>query len=153
MAGNPTEGLVIRTYQPSDQPGFEALVRDVHDEFGLGYDRRLDADLSCPEDHYRHVFVLAKGDRVCGTAALRAPDAGVVTLKRMYVTRSLRGGGWGGRLLETCLLVARQDGCTAVTLDTMERQGAAQRMYESAGFQMIRRARGVRFYRLSLLPS
>src|SRR5690606_6670892 len=86
MVENLSEELTIRAYQPSDQPGFEALVRDVHGEFGLRYDRRLDADLTRPEEHYSHIFVLVEGERICGTAALTAPAAGVTTLKRMYVT-------------------------------------------------------------------
>ncbi len=117
MTDSPASTPVIRGYQPSDQPGFEALVQSVHAEYELVHDPRLDRDLVCPEDHYARILVLVADGSVMGTAAL---------------TRS------------------REDGCVAVVLDTMEEQKAAQRMYERAGFDLVRTGNGVRFYRLTL---
>lgn len=128
----------IVEFRPSHQEQFAQLVDDVHAELGFAHDPVLDADLDAPTEHYRHILLLTRGRIVVGSAALTAPSAGVVTLKRMYLRPAQRKQGWGRRLLEAMIWRAEQDRCVQMQLDTTERQHAARRLYETAGFYVVR---------------
>ena len=128
----------IVEFRESYQPQLAQLVDDVHAELGFAHDPVLDGDLDAPAEHYRHVLLLVRGRIVVGSAALTAPSAGVVTLKRMYLHPAYRKQGWGRRLLEALIWRAEQDGCGLIRLDTTERQHAARRLYETAGFDLVR---------------
>lgn len=125
----------LSPYAPKDQLGFANLVMDVHAEFGFAYDPDLDADLDDPEAHYRFILLVKTQDTVVGSAALTKPRDEITTLKRMYLRPALRGQGWGLRLLEAMVERATVDGCRGIALDTTDRQDAARRLYERAGFQ------------------
>jgi GNAT superfamily N-acetyltransferase len=128
----------IVKYRPSHRRQFAELVDAVHAELGFAHDPVLDADLDAPSEHYRHILLLTKGHTVVGSAALTAPSAGVVTLKRMYLRPAQRKQGWGRRLLDALIRCAENDGCVEMRLDTTERQHAACRLYEAAGFEIVR---------------
>lgn len=133
-------------YRPQDRVGFADLANDVHAEFGFGYDPVLDADLSDPETHYRHILLIKVDDAVVGSAALTDPRRGAATVKRMYLRPELRGQGWGRRLLDAVTDLAAQDGCERVELDTNDRQPDACRLYERAGFTLLRKRGSTRYY-------
>lgn len=133
-------------YRPQDKDGFAELVIDVHTEFGFGYDPVLDVDLSDPEAHYRHILLIKVDDAVVGSAALTVPHGGSTTLKRMYLRAELRGQGWGRRLLAAATDLATQDGCERIELDTNDRQPDACRLYERAGFTLLRKRGTTRYY-------
>ncbi len=68
----------------------------------------------------------------CGGVALFEDFAEV---KRMYVREVARGRGVGQALLTRIEAEARQAGLTLLRLETGERQVAALRLYQRAGFQ------------------
>ncbi|WP_147264091.1 GNAT family N-acetyltransferase [Desertihabitans brevis] len=138
--------LRILEMTASDREGFAALVNDIHRAFGFSFDPDLDADLADPAAFYQHVWVLKDGDEVVGSAALTPPRERVMTLKRMYLHPSYRGQGWGRRLLATAIRAATAASCRAIRLDTSERQSAARRLYEAAGFELERVSNGTRYY-------
>ncbi len=76
-----------------------------------------------------------------GCAALR-PESGpphdrAGELKRLYVRPDWQGTGLGRRLLERVIAGARAAGYARLRLDTLERLGAANRLYQAAGFVEI----------------
>jgi ribosomal protein S18 acetylase RimI-like enzyme len=92
------------------------------------------------------VLVAVDGDRVLGTATLEtgrriepeddpplAPHEAHVRM--VGVEPSARGRGIGKMLMEACIREARAAGKTLITLHTTPWMKAAQRMYESMGFE------------------
>jgi len=140
----------IGPYEARDQPAFANLVMDVHAEFGFAYDPDLDADLVDPEAHYRFILLVKAQDAVVGSAALTEPRDQITTLKRMYLRPSLRGQGWGLRLLDAMIEYATLGGCHGIELDTTDRQDAARRLYERAGFKQHLRIGETIYYFKSL---
>jgi len=136
----------LSPYEPRDQQGFADLVMDVHSEFGFAYDPDLDADLDDPGAHYRFILLVKTQDTVVGSAALTEPRDKITTLKRMYLRPALRGQGWGLHLLEAMIERATAEGCQGIKLDTTDRQDAARRLYERAGFQQHHRIDGTIYY-------
>ena len=76
----------------------------------------------------------------CGCVALRPlpyaqGEDDVAELKRLYVRRDARSGGFGRRLTETAIAFARAAGYRTVKLDTLAQMDAARRLYAELGFR------------------
>jgi putative acetyltransferase len=76
-----------------------------------------------------------KGEAVVGCAALRRVDEATCEMKRVYVRPRARGENLGRRLIESILAEARAAGYSRICLDVLPEFAAAQRIYESLGFQ------------------
>lgn len=80
------------------------------------------------------VFVAREQRRAVGCGALRRHKGGVGEVKRMYTRPECQGRGVGGRILDAILAEARRGGLSRMVLETGDRQPAAWRVYERAGF-------------------
>ena len=60
---------------------------------------------------------------------------GYAELKRMYARPSVRGTGVAKTILASLEKEARTAGCTTVRIETGDRQHAAMRFYENAGYR------------------
>jgi GNAT superfamily N-acetyltransferase len=89
------------------------------------------ADFSSPGGAYLVGF--AEGVPACG-GGIRALEAGVVEIKRMYVVPRFRGGGLGRALLGALEDAARELGHRAVRLDSTL---ATWPLYLAAGYREI----------------
>jgi ribosomal protein S18 acetylase RimI-like enzyme len=86
----------------------------------------------------RGVLLLAEIEGLpAGCAGVRPLEDGICELKRVYVRTAYRGTGLGRLLTETALQTARALGYARIRLDTLPPMAAAQRLYESLGFQDI----------------
>ena len=121
---------------------YREFARD--DEGWWSYERRL-ADVS-GRATVALVLVAVEGGRVIGTATLEtgeriepeddpplAPHEAHVRM--VGVDPAARGRGIGTMLMEACIREARAAEKTLVTLHTTKWMKAAQRMYESMGFE------------------
>lgn len=91
-------------------------------------------DLLSPET----TFIVARLDgQPAGCGALRPLERGVGEIKRMYTTPWARGNGVALAVLAALEEQARRRGYSAVRLETGDRQLAALRLYERAGYQPI----------------
>lgn len=86
----------------------------------------------------RGVFLVASvdGDAVaCG--AVKRVSAGVGSLKRMWVDATLRGLGFGRRMLDALELAARELGLSTLRLETNRALSEAIGLYRSAGYAEV----------------
>lgn len=74
------------------------------------------------------------GDAI-GCVGVRPSVAGVVEMKRLYVTEGARGTGLGLALSRAAIDWAGQRGCRTVRLDTLEGMTRAIALYERLGFR------------------
>ncbi len=117
------------------------VIEGVYHEYGftwepLGYhyDVLFPEQAYAPPDHFFDVAVM-DGD-VVGTVGGEFRD-GVAEMKRLYVPKSLRGKGIGGRLLDRFVVWARSVGATRAILWSDKRFTAAHRLYQRAGFRVM----------------
>ncbi|XP_075772221.1 putative N-acetyltransferase camello isoform X3 [Pelodiscus sinensis] len=86
-------------------------------------------------------FWVAEADEcVVGTVAARPAGAqqGELMLKRLAVRKDYRRQGVATALCQAVLGFARQQGCSAVVLNSLMVQDEARAMYERAGFEKYR---------------
>ncbi|HEV8573071.1 MAG TPA: GNAT family N-acetyltransferase [Dehalococcoidia bacterium] len=79
-------------------------------------------------------WVAESGDGLVGITGIQRIDAETARLRRMRVTTSSRRKGVAQRLLDTAEHFCRHQGYRRIILDSEEKQSAAHRLYERAGF-------------------
>jgi len=116
------------------------LVFGVLREYDLEPDPECtDADLNNIEQFYFdkggafHVLEDKPGS-IIGAYGLYRIDQATCELRKMYLSRSFRGGGLGKLLLEDALAQARRMGFEKVTLETASVLIEAISLYKSYGF-------------------
>lgn len=82
-------------------------------------------------------LVVYRGETPVGCGALRLLDADTGELKRMYVSPSERGRGFGHLLVSALEAEAKALGIRRLVLETGLRQQAALALYQAAGFRQI----------------
>ena len=116
-----------------------ALIGSIFAEYGLTFDPAgYDADLTRIQTTYRDAggdfWVLENDGRVVGTVAVVPLSSAEVEIKRVYLGASLRGQGWGRRLVEHALAWARARGHRRARLWSDVKFTRAHVMYERLGF-------------------
>lgn len=108
---------------------FEALVSRIVADFLTNYDPVRERCWIAEIDgrHVGHVFLVRHPDKP-GTAKLRL----------LYVDPSARGLGLGQALVAECVQFARVSGYGRITLWTQSILQSAHRIYQSAGFRLVR---------------
>ena len=135
-------GLQVERVDPAS-PAARWCVGQYFDEldrrFDSGFDPAAslsaeDRDLIPPRGAFLVAFV--DGEPVaCG--AVKGSSPGVGSLKRMWVSGTVRGLGIGRRMLEALETRARELGLTALRLETNRTLREAIRLYRSVGFREV----------------
>jgi GNAT superfamily N-acetyltransferase len=107
---------------------FEALLCEIGAGFLKSFDPAREAGLIAERD-----------GAILGTAFVaRGEAADAAKLRMVYVEAQARGAGVGSALVEAAMAFARSAGYARVTLWTNDVLHPARRLYERAGFRLIR---------------
>ena len=136
---------LIRTHRPGDigwvvqrhaelyaeeygfNEAFEALVADIAAKFARGFNARVEQCWIAERD----------GERV-GSVLVAAQSKTAAQLRLLLVEPSARGMGIGARLVQECIRFAAQARYKKVVLWTNSILVAARKLYQDAGFQLVR---------------
>lgn len=134
----------IRSATNADCERIQNLVFGVLREYGLKPETEgTDADLSDIETNYFKsggLFeILENADgKLLGTIGLFPINEETIELRKMYFDASLRGRGFGKKMLERMIETARRKGYKKIYLETASILKEAIGLYEKYGFKPTR---------------
>ncbi len=106
---------------------FEALVAEIAGNFVRDYNPKRE-----------RCWIAEKDGENIGSVFLVQYSKTIAKLRMLIVTPNARGLGVGTRLVEECIRFARQTGYKKIRLWTVSILIAARKIYENAGFQLIK---------------
>ena len=138
----------IRPFLPEDAPGVIDVIRAAYRTLGYAMDfAEFDRDLADITAFYQDAggefWVLEGGGGVEGCVGVLPADFERCELRRLYLRDSLRGRGWGRRLIETALEWCRRRGARETFLWSDIRFETAREVYIRCGFAASPRTRAV----------
>jgi DNA-binding MarR family transcriptional regulator/GNAT superfamily N-acetyltransferase len=143
----PRPAFTLRTHRPGDMGTVVALEgRGYVDQFGWDGSfealvARIVADFIANFDTQKERCWIAEidGEHAGHVFLVRHPEQpGTAKLRLLYVDPRARGLGLGHALVDECVRFARAAGYQRITLWTQSILTAAHRIYQQAGFQLVR---------------
>ena len=111
-------------------PKFEALLAEILSKFITHFDPQ-----------HERAWIAERDGEVVGSVFVARASPEVAQLRLLYVDPSARGLGLGRRLVDECIRFSRAKGYKTLMLWTHDILVPAVRIYEAAGFKLIREER------------
>ncbi len=121
--------LYAREYGWTD-PRMEALVAEILSKFVQNFDPA-----------HERAWIAERDGEVVGSVFIARASPEVAQLRLLYVDPSARGLGLGRRLVDECIRFSRAKGYKTLMLWTHDILVSAVRIYEAAGFKLIKEER------------
>ncbi len=137
---------ILRPPQPGDmgwivhRQGLLYVEEHQWDETYEAFAAKIVSDFVLQLDAKRERCWIAEreGEIVGSVFCVRGDDETTAKLRLLYVEPSARGLGIGARLIDECIRFARRVGYKKLTLWTQATLFAARRLYERAGFRLMK---------------
>lgn len=131
--------ILISEFDISEQDRVREFVLDIQNgEFNLGFESQDQPDLVDTAAFYRNgCFWTAQMEgELLGTIAIQVLDERNAVLRKLFVKKAYRGGGYriAGQLLDTLVEFARKKHIHRLWLDTPSVATASHQFYERNGF-------------------
>jgi putative acetyltransferase len=140
--------LVIRPIVQSDNAAIARIIRTALTEFGANkpgtvfYDDSTDHLFELFKSEPKSAYFIGEIDGIMIGGAGIYPTEGLPNttceLVKMYLTKEARGKGFGRKMIDNCLQIAKAKGFTQVYLETMPELNKAVAVYEQFGFNYLK---------------
>ena len=136
---------ILRPHRPGDMGWIIHRQAVLYSE-EYGWDETFEALVACIAADFidnfdpkgEHCWIAEMDGEVVGSAFVVRHSEEVAKLRLVYVEAKARGLGIGGRLVEEAIRFSRQRGYEKLTLWTNDILVAARRLYEAAGFTLVK---------------
>lgn len=131
--------MTIFTRTDSDNSDFQALVNLLDKDLATrdGDEHAFYAQFNKIQS-IRQVVVCYADGKPIGCGAFRDFEPGTAEIKRMFVMPQYRGHGIGLKILNEIELWATESDYTTCVLETGKKQPEAIRLYQKAGYEIIK---------------
>lgn len=142
--------MILRRAQPDDYAavgeltvaayvadGFLAADDGYADELRAAAHRGAETELMVAADHDTQALLGTVTFCLSGSTYAEISRPGEAEFRMLAVDPAARGRGVGHALARWCVDRAREQGCTALVLSSLDRMGTAHRLYQRMGFRRL----------------
>jgi len=143
--------MIIRSINKSDNKSLSIILREVLVEMeipkkGSAYeDPELDKMFEAYQNPRSIYYVIEYKNQILGGAGiseLRESTSDICELQKMYFHKSIRGKGFGSKMINKCLTFAIKSNYSKCYIETMPNMIKAQKLYLNKGFEYIDKPMG-----------
>ncbi len=116
-----------------------AYADEMHKRFGFSPSHAAPLDLNDLVPPAGLLLLVRRGTAPAGCCGLKVHGADLGEIKRLWISRDVRGHGLGRRLLAGVEIYARARGLTRLRLDTHSSLAEALALYRSRGYGEVER--------------